>query len=169
MYSKVINYFISVVIFIFGICVFSNILPENNMTHKNLFQDFSPQGFGFYSKSPRDEQYILNYNSDIDLPNFQLKNIWGLKRKGRTQAIELGRLDAKIKDNQWYTVEHEKDISKKVKSIKDTYKVKKDNKFKNVGSGTYIIIKKEPISWYFKDFKDTTTQNIKLAKVVVYD
>lgn len=169
MCSKVINYLISIIIFIFGIYLFSNILPENNMTHKNLLQDFSPQGFGFYSKSPRDEQYILNYNKNIDLPNFQPKNIFGLKRKGRAQAIELGRLDAKIKDNQWYKVEHEKEINKKVQEIKNVYKVKKDEKFKNIDSGTYIIIKKEPISWYFRDFKDTTSQNIKIAKVVVYD
>lgn len=137
--------------------------------HKKVLQNFSPQGFGFYSKGPREETYVLNYNGNIDLPNFQLKNIWGLKRKGRAQAIELGRLDNKIKANQWYSVEYEKDIPKTIESIENVYRVKRDNNLKNIKADTYVIIKKEPISWYFREFRDTTSQNIKIAKVDVYD
>ncbi|MDQ7193759.1 SdpA family antimicrobial peptide system protein [Staphylococcus felis] len=105
----------------------------------------------------------------MNLPNFQSENLWGLKRTGRAQAIELGRLDAQIKKNQWYTVKHEKEIPEKVNSIKNPYSAKKDNKFKNIKPGEYIIIKKEPISWYFREFKETTSQNIKITKVVIYD
>ncbi|WP_420915983.1 hypothetical protein [Staphylococcus felis] len=50
----------------------------------------------------------------MNLPNFQSENLWGLKRTGRAQAIELGRLDAQIKKNQWYTVKHEKEIPEKL-------------------------------------------------------
>lgn len=102
------------------------------------------------------------------MPNFQSENLWGLKRTGRAQAIELGRLDDQIKKNQWYTVKHEKN-SGKVNSIKNPYRAKKNNKFKNIKPGEYIIIKKEPISWYFREFKETTSQNIKIAKVIIYD
>ncbi|MBH9582185.1 hypothetical protein, partial [Staphylococcus felis] len=87
----------------------------------------------------------------------------GLKRTGRAQEIELGRLDDQIKKNQWYTVKHEKEIPEKVNYIKNPYSAKKDNKFKNIKPGEYIIIKKETISWYFREFKETTSQNIKIT------
>lgn len=60
------------------------------------FAQLVPQGWGFYSKNPRDDALnVYSFNDNYEgpqWPNNSLKNAFGLKREGRAQGIELGLL-----------------------------------------------------------------------------
>ncbi|TCP61544.1 SdpA family antimicrobial peptide system protein [Baia soyae] len=59
-----------------------------------------PQGWGFYSKNPREEQFMTFDISKKDIaanwPNSRSENWFGLKRFGRSQGIEAGLINSKI-------------------------------------------------------------------------
>ncbi|MFO3700387.1 hypothetical protein WER86_06715 [Staphylococcus felis] len=93
----------------------------------------------------------------------------GIKKNRSCSSNRPGKTRCSNKKESMVYSKTRKRNSGKVNSIKNPYKTKKDSKFKNIKPGEYIIIKKEPISWYFREFKETTSQNIKIAKVVIYD
>jgi len=68
-----------------------------------------PQGWGFFSKNPRDEQFfgydMETGKSVFTFPNNRPENIFGLRREGRTQGIEYGRIYSNIKPSEWKSCE----------------------------------------------------------------
>ncbi|HFU7090022.1 TPA: SdpA family antimicrobial peptide system protein [Bacillus cereus] len=73
-------------------------LPSNpfsvNLSSQKIIRQVFPQGWGFYSKSPREETLniynLSNENNPIAWPNNKVENIFGIYRYGRSQGIELG-------------------------------------------------------------------------------
>ncbi|MFC4077209.1 SdpA family antimicrobial peptide system protein [Salinithrix halophila] len=59
-----------------------------------------PQGWGFYSKNPKEDQFLVYNVSKKEFaavwPNMRAENLWGLKRFGRSQGIESGFIHSKI-------------------------------------------------------------------------
>ncbi|GGA91145.1 SdpA family antimicrobial peptide system protein [Ornithinibacillus halotolerans] len=64
--------------------------------------EYFPQGWGFFSKDPRESYfYVIDLESEelgAHWPNMTLKNWAGLKRFGRSQGIEMGRIFAQVGD-----------------------------------------------------------------------
>ncbi|MCL6577720.1 SdpA family antimicrobial peptide system protein, partial [Kyrpidia sp.] len=90
---------ISACLLVFLLSALQLALP-NNPTHvlKNItISQIFPQGWGFYSISPREEQISLydeNGNLAVDWPNASVNNLFGLMRKGRAQGLEVGIVSA---------------------------------------------------------------------------
>lgn len=82
----------------------SNVLPENPIKLPTKITatvtEFFPQGWGFFSKDPRDDYFyavdLKTERLNASWPNMTFDNYLGLKRFGRSQGIELGRLYAQV-------------------------------------------------------------------------
>ncbi|AUZ40431.1 sporulation-delaying system protein SdpA, partial [Bacillus sp. MBGLi79] len=66
---------------LFSSYYFSNISPQNPLFKKNFLQQLSPQGFGFYSKSPTEENISFHTKENLKLPNALPNNFFGIKRE----------------------------------------------------------------------------------------
>ncbi|MCE5040784.1 SdpA family antimicrobial peptide system protein [Mammaliicoccus sciuri] len=160
--------FLSIGLFIL---VFINILPENPITknERNIFQELAPQGFPFYSKSPRDETFTIEEvgedSKKIKLPTSSPNNLFGIKRDGRAQAVEIGSLMERIPEGEWTTCQSNKECDD-LKNDLSEYEFEEDSLFDFI-EGTYIVTKAEPISWYWLEFEDTLSRDQQLVKVRV--
>lgn len=70
-----------------------------------FFKILAPQGWGFYSKNPRDSViYVYDMNTEISAvkwPNSRADNFFGISRFGRSQGIEAGLIQAALGENNW--------------------------------------------------------------------
>lgn len=142
-------------------------LPDSPASHigsEVIFKLF-PQGWAFFSKSPRDESIFI-YNLELTenpviWPNNHPKNIFGLKRYGRGQGVEVGVLYSQIKPENWYACEgiiHECLVELDFISV--------INNTPNPSlCGEFILVLREPIPWAWS--KKVSLENIpsKLVKV----
>ncbi len=111
---------------------------------KNVIKFFFPQGWGFFTKNPRDAKYKL-YKLEGDSPqlvNYKItspKNLFGASRKGNRVCIEMIRLQNLLpKAPQWEasTVDiDEYDYSQKDFEILDI----NNEEYFYIKSGKYII------------------------------
>lgn len=159
-------FLIIILYLIFASFYFINVAPNSNITKKNILQEWAPQGFAFYSKNPRDETLIFETDQKLLIPNMQIKNILGLKRTGRVQAIELAKIQGNIPNDNWGLCKNENECESIKESLK-IYKVNKDENYRSLEKGIYYIYSYEPLSWYFKEFQDTSTIQKRIAKVVL--
>lgn len=87
-----------------------------------------PQGWGFFSKNPREDQFFA-YNlksgdSVFTFPNNRAENLFGLRRYGRTQGIEYGRIYAKLPVTAWEKCEENSKYC--INSLKSSITVEND-------------------------------------------
>lgn len=170
MKTKVFLVLISIVFIGFAILHFSHALPTSLLTDAltskaKIFQEFAPQGFGFYSKPPTEEGATFE-SEHLQLPTAVPSNIFGLSRYGRAQAIELGKVYEQIPKGYWISCEYENECEEMKKDI-NPYIVEKTEDMYHLPEGEYLIKTQVPISWYFRDYKKTTSVNRKMAKVVI--
>lgn len=143
-----------------------NFLPPSNITHKNVLQELAPQGFGFYSKNPREETFYFETEENLKIPNFQLANLFGLSREGRAQAIELGKIYTEIPKDYWKLCSSDNECNL-VKQDLEEFILTKDENYRSLEKGVYYIYRYEPLSWYFREFKESSTIEKRVAKVVL--
>ncbi|MEM5019462.1 sporulation-delaying system protein SdpA [Bacillus subtilis] len=151
---------------LFSSYYFSNISPQNPLFKKNFLQQLSPQGFGFYSKSPTEENISFHTKENLKLPNALPNNFFGIKREGRVQAIELGKIVENIDPKNWKTCENHNSCTNLEKQIKPI-KVIKNEDYIHLSKGEYLIYRQKPLSWYWIDFKQTTSFERKVLKIKI--
>lgn len=66
-------------------------------SNKNSAFQMIPQGWGFFTRNPREEKLIVYKKIDNSLkkvtqPNFSKQNLFGLSRKGRMRQMQIGNL-----------------------------------------------------------------------------
>ena len=153
MYKKTIVFYVTsvcfITLFVYGIMQIMPNNPAKNLPFSlNLkVHDWFPQGWGFYSKDPRDLTFEIIDLKDgeeaVQWPNNRIENGFGLSRKGRSQGIEAGRLIANINDDDWKKIENNPvDELRKMKSIT----VKNDSPNPTI-KGDIGFIYQEPIPW----------------------
>jgi sporulation delaying protein A len=87
-------------------------LPKNSFTPSGKIQlyvkSFFPEGWGFFSKNPRDADVYIYSVKDGDFmlktPSSSFENLLGLKRDARAQGAEYGILLKQLSADkvQWY-------------------------------------------------------------------
>lgn len=148
------------------------ILPANPLKEFPIFNSYVmykifPQGWGFYSKSPRDMTFqIVNLENGelaVTWPNNRVENAFGLRRKGRAQGIEGGKIFSKIKKSDWIsTKEDPVEILKNSKAIK----IKNDLPNPTV-LGDIGIIYQEAVPWNWSREKNVIMPS-KVVRLNVY-
>jgi antimicrobial peptide system SdpA family protein len=127
-----------------SILVFFSSLKEQVLISKNSQQTISnllPQGWGFFTKNPRDpllEVYKINKNKleKITLLNFDSKSFYGFSRKARFIGFECSDVCDSFKKIKWND-----DVYSNVNKLKKGIVVKyKKKKLKYLKDGTYLFL-----------------------------
>lgn len=151
--------------------VFISSLPiPNNTSYKQkaTFFNIIPQGWGFFTRDPRENEiylYTIINNSVVKFTdtNGSQKNFYGASRKNRLIGIELGLLIPKINKSSW----------KEMKGGKLVFnpKIHTDtilNKFSPCNiKGTYFIVEQERIPWAWSRNYNNLIMPYKYAKIYV--
>lgn len=80
--------------------------------YKKLVFQVLPQGWGFFTRSPRDENLTIYKKNEegelerLDNKNFTFGNFYGLSRADRIKHLQLGPLLAKANDSLWTKCEN---------------------------------------------------------------
>ncbi|WP_052329795.1 SdpA family antimicrobial peptide system protein [Thermicanus aegyptius] len=171
------NLFLFVVVISAGLLVFllsalQLTLPNNptrvlkNMTISKIF----PQGWGFYSISPREEQIILydeNGNLAVDWPNASLSNLFGLLRKGRAQGLEVGIVSAELQENDF--TQTEGNLKEAIKSYHGRIITVKNPTPNAMISGKYFVVKYQIVPWTWARLIKQEDAPAKIVEVNVVD
>jgi antimicrobial peptide system SdpA family protein len=121
-----------------------------------------PQGWGFFTKGPRDPDVFMYLISDdklvsaLKIPNSSGKNLYGLKRDARAQGAEYGLLldQAKKARATWASC-NDLDINECFKSHANVNAVCLVNTVKMPTlCGRYVLFMKSPIPWAWRLHKE---------------
>ncbi|EJR26667.1 MULTISPECIES: SdpA family antimicrobial peptide system protein [Bacillus] len=149
-----------------------NALPDSPIRKEekgfNMAIQFMPQGWGFFSKSPRDETIFvheLQGSNHIQWPNNTAENLFGISRKGRGQGIELGLITSSLKKEDWITCDDGIKECKKKEKL-NAIEVENSTPVPNV-CGPYIVETREPVPWAWAKITDGENYPTKIVKVNV--
>jgi len=143
-------------------------LPTNPVTLPfeskiNMIKWF-PQGWGFFSKDPREEQFFAydmkTGNSVFTFPNNRPENFFGLRRYGRAQGIEYGRIYSNIPPSAWSTCK--KDPMDCLNQLEKSIEVKNDIPNPTI-CGEVGVVNKKLVPWAWSKSRE----NIKMPSKVV--
>jgi antimicrobial peptide system protein, SdpA family len=157
----------TVVIFSLFFAGLINAMPHNpleNMKSKTLLKIF-PQGWGFFSKSPRDSTVtILNESleSAANWPNNSLKNLFGINRFGRTQGIEMGLIFSQVPNSSWKVCEE--DLRGCINQNDEVVTVNNTTP-KPSFCGSFILVSREPIPWAWSKIATKDSMPSKYVRV----
>ncbi|HLU46334.1 MAG TPA: SdpA family antimicrobial peptide system protein [Natronosporangium sp.] len=94
-------------------------LPSNTMelpgqeALRLRIQQVLPQGWAFFTRSPREGQLVTwaptddgSWEQSLYGPHSEPRNVFGLNRRSRAQAVEVGLFSTMIPDDAWQDCEH---------------------------------------------------------------
>ena len=115
---------------------------------KHFFTAIAPQGWGFFTRSPKDDNvdiYLLK-NSAVKLvsyPNASYRNYFGGSRKSRTIGMEISVILGKLKTVPWDTVTVNTPVLDTTKVVHHI-----DSKWLfYLSKGEYLLVKKPIVPW----------------------
>ncbi|MEH7109305.1 SdpA family antimicrobial peptide system protein [Bacillus sp. JJ1764] len=132
---------------------------------KIVFASMLPQGWGFFSKSPRDMLLGIHTANEKSLkvlfPTMRFENLLGLYRKGRSQGVEMGALSVKISKEDWVKCDGN-DLKSCEKSAK---KINIENKTPSpLLCGEYYFTHEEIIPWSYYKYSLAGTEVKQIVK-----
>ena len=150
MKNKTLILFIIGFVYIMFLSVFDNNSLIINRDFKRGLNILFPQGWGFFTKNPREENYTLfkmqpNGNfKQVTIKNNSLANSLGLSRKSRKIGSEMSIMLATVNDSLWTT----KPGSDSLISYTDNFvDVERNKLITTLDAGNYIIVRKELVPW----------------------
>lgn len=114
---------------------------------KSTIQRIIPQGWGFFSKDPRDpllNASALDSNAELDWPNNLPSNLFGLNRFGRAQGVELGSIVAKVNNTSYERCEERN--TECYEKIQEFIEIENYHKKPSL-CGKWIISNTDPVPW----------------------
>lgn len=131
-----------------------------------------PEGWGFFTREPKEERiYLYKITEEgqlnLILPNYlSLKNFFGASRNRRMFNIELSRLTQQLEDSMWtYCEKGLKNIS--LDRLK-THIVVNTVQHPQM-EGTYLLLRRRPIPWAWSNARGlhipANTLKIEVIKV----
>lgn len=159
-------YYISLVsillIFIFLIFISSlkSTVFDVSFSSKYNISMTTPQGWGFFTRNPREAQFVLYELEDsvpelVTFKNASSKNLFGFSRLSRRINLEFQRMLGRVNDSLW----------KEEISELDTLIIEKTGEFIYLEKGYYLIENKETTPWQYAGYKDNYSPEVKYAKV----
>ncbi len=148
-YSKKIKYistFIVSIIFFIVLLSFTKVSPFGFNKSIDMIRFITPQGYAFFTRSPKEPQFIFYYEQNNSLirlnekSSISIKGFFGLNRDNRRNSLFLGKIISNR--NKWSILKNNKSMLNS--NYNDTMRV--DKKFL-LKKGTYYILKYETIPW----------------------
>ncbi|MFE4196273.1 SdpA family antimicrobial peptide system protein [Paenarthrobacter sp. NPDC056912] len=120
-----------------------------------------PQGWAFFSKSPRDpsiapyrESSEGSYISLSKLPTTRVENLFGVSRDGRAQGVEVALISGGSKPDEWSDCESPA-IQECADQVQETPELSVSNTVSSPSvCGDVTLIQTTPVPWSFR--KQTT-------------
>lgn len=146
-------------------------LPQNPLSLKKkndvIISQILPQGWGFFSKSPR-EEYLSVYGANSELspnwPNMKMSNLFGINRFGRAQGTEIGLFFGELQEEDFKKCS--KTINECIEEMKEIKPVEIINYTpKKTLCGEQYITLHEPMPWAWSSSEKRNYKSSKLAKV----
>jgi len=136
----------------FVFLLFTNSISYNLNTSSyktiKIFSTISPQGWGFFTKSPREDNVYIysitdNKISNIMPPNSHYSNFFGLSRKSRMIGFEISHILVQLKNQKWSNF-----YGNFNQNLKEPIKVD-NSKLHYLKKGKYLLIKEKvpPYLW----------------------
>ena len=152
------NFFLSLT---FLFVIFINSIGYNLLTFNKKWsfelQFLFPQGWGFFTKDPREDQTTIYKEENNSLKELDLKNgapnSWlGMTRKNRIMLIELIQIINQVDSSNWKGI----DSKEKMKAFTDTTKAIEVINFVNNAQleGNFFVIKQKPVPWSWRANKN---------------
>lgn len=143
-----------------------NVVPVS-VEEKNVIKFFFPQGWGFFTKNPRDAKYKLYKITETGQPelvNFKItspSNWCGLSRKGNRISMEMIRIQKDFPNVSEWTVSN-LDIDA-FDVNKDTFEVIASNTkdLRYIKSGKYVVKEYFITPWNWLNYPDSYTREYK--------
>ena len=157
---------------IFGLSVFFSTLESQLILNNNLKEftsKFFPQGWGFFTKNPRD--FVLNIYKikngklePIDISNQSLKNHLGFSRSARIIGYEMSIIAGDIKNTDW-----KQNIDGNIYSNINDITITINNKypFKHLTKGCYLMKLNKPIPYAWSKSNQEKFNPFSIAKISI--
>ncbi|MCM3269767.1 SdpA family antimicrobial peptide system protein [Paenibacillus elgii] len=159
-------------VYIFAAAIHS-VMPVNAITqipfaNKLKIVTWFPQGWGFFSKNPREPQFkVVNISNEavaVAWPNNIPENFFGLKRFGRSQGIEAGYLVSKIPET------HKKDCTENpyscLKESEASVEIENQTSLPTL-CGDIGFVFQEPVPWAWSGNRENIEMPSKVMRVTV--
>lgn len=169
-------YFTSTLLIVFLLFFYSihTSLPHNALTlplvDKLQMEAWFPQGWGFYSKDPREESiHVFDYQTEdpsTNWPHNSIENFYGLKRIGRAQGIEAGLVKSKVPEDDWIACEEEPFTCATEHDGGEPITINNESPFPTI-CGEHLIVMQEPVPWAWSKYKETAIMPSQIARVNV--
>lgn len=141
--------FVIIIILITALLSNKQQLIIKNVVFINFFNSLAPQGWGFFTKDPKEENFYLYKVENGKIENFNIMNFskeyyFGLSRTPRIISIDVAFLTEKLQ-NKWH-----KNISMDSISRIKPIDIKKNDSLTALPLGVYIIEVKKivPLEWF---------------------
>lgn len=150
------------------------VTPGNFSNDRVVWTRLMPQGWAFFSKSPRDPligPYTLSKTGDVVsqsmLPSTQAKYLWGMSRNARAQGVEVAYYAADLQSGDWADCKSPiiDECVRQGKSLK-AKPVKNPAPSPSV-CGTSYLVESEPMPWSYRHLTEERFKALKIAKVKV--
>lgn len=126
-----------------------------------------PQGWAFFTKSPRDP-FLLVYSEDenaqelLQMPTVKAENYFGLSRYGRAQPVELANIVNTIAPEAWSkcgpTTEQCLNMNSPAVEVRN-------GKPAPTLCGSLSVVEVAPTPWAYRDLTDARYQANKLLRI----
>lgn len=137
-------------------------LPGLEANRANIMA-VAPQGWSFFTKSPRDPQVEPHQVSDAGLtsiagfPNTRVENAFGLSREGRSQGVETALLIGDENADAWVECSSP-DLAVCSDELIAAEPVKLDNAVPSPTiCGEVVIVQSIPVSWAYRNHTEQTS------------
>ena len=151
--------------------VFKSALPvpsNESFFKKTVFFNFLPQGWGFFTRDPREDEVILyQIIEDTAIQYTQTNNSrdnwYGFSRRNRLKLIEAGVIVSQIKDSLWMKMKGGDFILDR-----GIYTDTINSRFKPCNiKGDYFVVKRERIPWAWAKKQEEIIMPYSYVKIYV--
>ena len=128
--------------------------------HRYIVSIFIPEGWGFFTRNPREVQHTMekvenNQIQIITIKNTHFTNLFGISRKSRRINLEFQRILAKIPNTSW-------DNNNTIIRLSGF-----ENQLIYIGKGKYLVKKFTPIPWAWAKYPENFTQKIDTLNIII--
>jgi antimicrobial peptide system SdpA family protein len=144
------------------------IIPKK---YKLLAQNFMPEGWSFFTKSPREESiyFLSEKDGTLDYRNQTNSSAYGwfgLKKNVRIQAIEIGILTKQLSQKAWKDFEGPVEEMESMVDTMKTYTLLNTMQKPSL-CGEWILQRKPPVPWAWSPSKEKIFMPSKIVKINV--
>ena len=136
---------------------------------KKTFQYIFPEGWGFFTKEPKEglvDIYQVDKNDikELSIKNTNLDNYIGLSRAARIKSYELSMIISNISANNW----KDDKLYNFKKHISDTaYDIKPKNNFQYFNKGEFLLVQRSPVPWAWASSNQSLYVPVKVLKIKI--